>query len=100
MLVTMINVLPSQFEIHVTQDAFGKPLDPRDYTKHGHPAISVPCPDCGQPAGAACLRPSGRRAANTHVARRNLVDLLLVVDFGDSARFALGSSGWTVEQRD
>jgi hypothetical protein len=37
-----------------------------------HPALEVPCPDCHQPAGRWCKRPSNHKAGNVHRSREAL----------------------------
>jgi ribosomal protein S27E len=37
-----------------------------------HPALEVACPDCGVRVGAWCMRPSGHRATELHMAREQL----------------------------
>lgn len=84
-------------DVSKTFDPRSVQLSPRGYTEFAHPALCVPCPECQQGAGDFCLRPSGRRAANLHIARRELVDLLFMVDYGDRARLSRTVAGWAVE---
>lgn len=76
----------------------GAPRWLRNYTGYGHPALSVPCPYCSAAAGRICVRPSGRRAPTMHVARRQLMMLLFLIDHGDEARLTHRSTGWEIER--
>lgn len=38
------------------------------------PVLEVACPDCRQPVGSPCRRPSGHKAAEPHAARDILAD--------------------------
>lgn len=40
------------------------------------PVLEVACPDCKQPVGSPCKRPSGHRATQPHAARDILADEL------------------------
>lgn len=40
------------------------------------PVLEVACPDCRQPAGSPCKRPSGHKAPGPHAARDILADQL------------------------
>lgn len=73
------------------------PVGLRDFARYDPPALCVPCPVCQASSGAPCLRPSGRRAATLHVARRDLMQLLFAVAHGSSARLRRGPNGWEVD---
>lgn len=75
------------------------PRETRNYTAHAHPALCVPCPECGKAVGSTCVRAGGRKAPTMHVARRKLVMLLFVIDYGDSARLTQRGARWVVERQ-
>lgn len=45
-----------------------------DFTIHSHPVLAVPCPVCHANEGVWCIRPSGHRAMDLHLARGTLAD--------------------------
>ena len=68
-----------------------------DFTAHASPVLAVPCPVCGQRAGAWCLRPSGHRASRLHSLRAAAADLAFLEQHGASASLRRTGGGWVID---
>ena len=68
-----------------------------DFTAHRHPVLAVACPECGKPAGAWCVRPSGHKASEFHKSRRIAADALFVVQHGEDASIERVGEHWVID---
>ncbi len=67
-----------------------------DFTAWRHPVRAVACPDCKQPAGAMCERPSGHGASDFHAARKAEADRVFIKQHGEDAWIERTPAGWTI----
>lgn len=67
-----------------------------DFEAHRHPVRAVPCPDCQQPAGSMCIRPSGHGASDFHAARKAEADRVFIEQHGADAWIERTADGWKV----
>ena len=56
-----------------------------DFEAFKHPILAVPCPDCQQPAGSMCKRPSGHGAMDAHKSRKEAADAAFIQQYGEAA---------------
>ena len=70
-----------------------------DFTRHPHPVLAVPCPDCGKRAGAWCIRPSGHRAMDFHLSRKAEADRAFIEQHGPDASIERVGDGWAIDPR-
>lgn len=71
---------------------------PIDFEAFAHPVLAVACPTCGKRAGAACIRPSGHKAADFHAERKQAADAVFIAQHGPSASIERlpNGEGWKV----
>lgn len=68
-----------------------------DFTAHKHPVLAVRCPDCGKAAGLWCIRPSGHRASDLHLARRAEADRVFIDQHGIDASIIRLGEAWVID---
>lgn len=70
-----------------------------DFTAYKHPVLAVPCPDCGKQAGAWCIRPSGHKAMDLHMARKAEADRVFIEQHGPDASIKRVGDSWAIDPR-
>lgn len=70
-----------------------------DFTAHRHPVLAVPCPDCGARPGSWCIRPSGHRASDLHLALKAEADRVFIERHGPDASVERSADGWAIDPR-
>lgn len=64
-----------------------------EFTAFPHPVLAVACPVCRKPQGAWCVRPSGHRAMEFHLPRRQAADRAFIAQHGEEAAIQRDEDG-------
>ncbi len=70
-----------------------------DFTAYIYPVLAVPFPDCGTRAGAWCIRLSGDKAMDLHMARTAAADRLFIEQHGPDASIERVGDSWAIDPR-